>query len=174
MPKTYYISAEQGLEIEAQKKVTKNVVAYRRLEALALRAIGKKNHEIAAITGYSADRVNHLVSEYCRNGIEYFKEDHRKGGNHRNLKPEEERAFLKPFEEAAESGKQLTGVEIIKAYREIRPNAHQSTVYDLMHRHGWRKVSPRPKHPKAASEEAQDASKKLSNGATKLDINYHS
>ena len=111
---TYQISAEQRKEIESQKKVTKNVSAYRKLEVLALRASGRTNHEIAAITGYSADRVNHLVSEYCRNGIEYFKEDHRKGGNNRNMSLEEERAFLKPFEEAAELGKQLTVSEIIK------------------------------------------------------------
>jgi transposase len=161
------------MEIEAQKKATKKASVYRRLEVLALRAGGKTNHEIAAITGYSADRVSHLVSEYCRNGIAYFKEDHRKGGNQRNMSLEEERAFLKPFEEAAESGKHLTMSEIIKAYQAIRPNAHKSTVYKLIYRHEWRKVMPRPKHPKAASEEVQDASKKLSNGATKLMINYH-
>ena len=174
MPKTYQISGEQRKEIEAQKKETKEASVYRKLEVLALRGSGKKNHEIAAITGYSADRVSHLVSEYCRNGIDYFKEEHRKGGNHRNMSLEEERAFLKPFEEAAESGKQLTVAELTEAYREMRPNAHQSTVYKLIHRQGWRKVMPRPKHPKAASEEVQDASKKLSNAATKLVIDYHS
>jgi transposase len=173
MPKTYEMSKAQEMEIEADKKRTKHASVYRKLEAVAMRANGKKNREIAEITGYSADRVSRLVSEYCRNGIGYFKEDHRKGGNHRNMTPEEERAFLKRFEEAAESGKQLTVGEMIKAYREIRPNAHQSTVYKLIHRHGWRKISPRPKHPKAASEEAQEVSKKLSNGATKLFMNYH-
>ena len=45
--------------------------------------------------------------------------------------------------------------------------------YKLIHRQKWRKLMPRPKHPKAASEEVQDASKKSSNGATKLMINYH-
>ena len=173
MPKTYQISEEQRVEIEAAKKEAKSAVVYRRLEAIALRASGKKNDEIAAITGYSVDRVSRLVSEYCRKGIEYMKEDHRKGGNHRNMKPKEEEAFLEPFKEAAESGKHLTVAEIIKAYREIRPGAHQSTVYKLIHRHEWRKVMPRPKHPKAANEEAQDASKKLSNGATKLFMDYH-
>ena len=173
MPMTYHISGEQRMEIESQKKVTKKASVYRRLEVLALRASGKTNQEIAAITGYSESRVNHLVSEYCRNGIEYFKGDHRKGGNNRNMSLEEERAFLKPFEEAAESGKQLTISEIITAYQAIKPNAPKSTVYNLLHRHEWRKIMPRPKHPKAASEEVQETSKKLSNVATKLVINYH-
>ena len=173
MPKTYQINGEQRQEIEAEKKKAKDARIYRKLEVLALRGGGKTNDEIAAITGYSADRVSRFVSEYCRNGIEYFKEEHRKGGNNRNMSLEEEKAFLKQFEEAAESGKQLTVAEITKAYREIRPNAHQSVVYKLIHRHEWRKVSPRPKHPKAASEAEQEASKKLNNGATKLVINYH-
>ena len=34
-------------------------------------------------------------------------------------------------------------------------------IYMLLKRHGWRKVMPRSKHPKAASEEACEASKKL-------------
>ena len=28
----------------------------------------------------------------------------------------------------------------------------QSTVYDLLHRHGWRKITPRPRHPKSDLE----------------------
>ena len=173
MPKTYHISEEQRLEIETEKKKTQSARMYRKLEVLALRGSGKTNEEIASITGYSTDRASRLVSEYCRNGIEYFKEEHRKGGNNRNMGLEEEKAFLKQFEEAAESGKQLTVADVFKAYREIRPNAHQSTVYKLIHRHEWRKVSPRPKHPKAASEEVKEAAKKLSNDATKLVTNYH-
>ena len=35
----------------------------------------------------------------------------------------------------------------------------KSSVYNLLHRHGWRKISPRPYHPKS-NPEAQEAFKK--------------
>jgi Winged helix-turn helix len=35
----------------------------------------------------------------------------------------------------------------------------ESTIYRLLDRHGWRKLMPRPKHPKA-SPEAQEQLKK--------------
>ena len=34
-------------------------------------------------------------------------------------------------------------------------------IYRVLHRHGWRKVMPRSKHPKKAAPEAIEASKKL-------------
>ena len=34
-------------------------------------------------------------------------------------------------------------------------------IYMLLERHGWRKIMPRSKHPQKASDEAIEASKKL-------------
>ena len=36
-----------------------------------------------------------------------------------------------------------------------------SQIYRVLHRHNWRKVMPRSKHPNKASEEVIEASKKL-------------
>ena len=36
-----------------------------------------------------------------------------------------------------------------------------SQIYYVLRRHGWRKVMPRSKHPKKASEEVIETSKKL-------------
>jgi len=159
MPMTYQISAEQREEIAAQKKKTMDARIYRKLEVLWFRAEGKTNSEAAELTGYSESRVNHLVSEYCRNGIGYFLEEHRKGGNRRNMPKEKEVEFLEGFRESAEAGKELTVRDVLSEYRKIVPEAYPSTVYDLLRRHKWRKVMPRPRHPKAASEAEQEASK---------------
>ena len=35
-----------------------------------------------------------------------------------------------------------------------------SQIYYVLHRHGWRKVMPRSRHPKKASEEVIETSKK--------------
>ena len=42
---------------------------------------------------------------------------------------------------------------------EFRGHAADSTVYNLLHRHGWRKLMPRPFHPKR-NLAAQNAFKK--------------
>ncbi|MCI8758540.1 MAG: winged helix-turn-helix domain-containing protein [Oscillospiraceae bacterium] len=42
-----------------------------------------------------------------------------------------------------------------------RSSRQQRQIYCVLHRHGWRKVMPRSKHPKKASEDEIAASKKL-------------
>jgi hypothetical protein len=58
----------------------------------------------------------------------------------------------------------LTVAEIQQAYQEQLGKAvAPSTIYRLLDRHGWRKVVPRPRHPKA-DVAAQAAFKKGSLG----------
>ena len=63
-----------------------------------------------------------------------------------------------------EAGQEVTAKEIKAAFDEVRgKNTGSGYIYMLLKRHGWRKVMPRSKHPKAANEEACEASKKLNN-----------
>jgi transposase len=154
MPKTYKISKEQALEIRAKMKEVTNVNAYKRLQAVALRGEGKKNDEIAEITKYNSDYAGQLCKIYHKEGIDGLLKDGRKGGNNRNMREEEEKAFLGQFEEAAGKGEIITIGEIAAAYDEEVGKEHESksTVYALLHRHKWREIVPRPKHPESASK----------------------
>ena len=73
---------------------------------------------------------------------------------------EEEAEFLSAFAEGAQSGSILV-VNEIKAALEKRlgRQVHKTTAYRILHRHNWRKVVPRPSHPKR-SKEAVEAFKK--------------
>ena len=109
-------------------------------------------------------RIN-SISEMCRRyreqGLEVFIAN-KYGGNHRSLKEEQEREILERFEKAAEAGQVVTAQEIKRAFDEvIGKDTGRGYIYMLLERHGWRKAMPRSKHPKAASEEACEASKKL-------------
>ena len=75
---------------------------------------------------------------------------------------EEEKAFLAPFFEKAAVGGILVVSEIKQALdgRLGRSTALAST-YNLLHRHGWRKLAPDTRHPKADTE-AQEEWKKNS------------
>ena len=73
---------------------------------------------------------------------------------------QEERAFLAPFFAHAEKGESATTQEIWRAFEErVGHEVDDSTIYRLRARHGWRKLMPRPRHPKA-DPQAQEQFKK--------------
>ncbi len=75
---------------------------------------------------------------------------------------EEEAKLLEPFRQRASQG-QLVEISEIKAVYEkaVGHTIGGTQIYYVLRRHGWRKVMPRSKHPKKASDEAIEASKKL-------------
>ena len=144
------------------KRHKKNVTIYNRLKAVALRGEGKTNKEIAAIVEMHEKHVSQLVSLFVKEGMKALATDGRKGGNHKNLSFEEESMILKEFEETAISGQIIVVTEIKNKYDKVLGReTKQSFIYSVLKRHGWRKVMPRSKHPKKASDEVIEASKKL-------------
>ena len=102
-----------------------------------------------------------LVSRYKANGLASITESHYHG-NHRNLSYAEEEALLEPFRQASNAGKTVSVHDIETAYREaVGHSIGTSQIYYVLHRHGWRKVMPRSNHPKKASDEVIETSKKL-------------
>ena len=161
MAKSYEISQSQLLEIEAARKKNRYKNVERRLCVLVMRAEGKSLEEISEKTGYHISTASKLIARYMRDGISAIAENHYKG-NRRNMSFEEEAAILAPFIERAERGERVDITEIAAAYQKAVPHKVSDTqIYYVLHRHGWRKIMPRSRHPKKASEEAIEASKKL-------------
>ena len=159
----YQISKEQMAEIEKARTKNKDKNVEKRLKALLLHAEGKRRGEIAEQTGFAKTYISELVSKYCKKGIETVVENHYPG-NHRNLSIAEEETLLEPFKKAAAAGQIVEVNEIKRAYEKAIGRSlenHHGQIYNVLHRHGWRKVMPRSKHPNKASEEAIEASKKL-------------
>lgn len=161
MPKTYEISKEKAAEIKEIRKTIKDKKVDRRLYAVQLRGEGKTNKVIAEKLDTSAKMVSQWVSAYINNGIEALLPKKRVG-NHRNLSIEEEKKLLSAFSEQAKSGQIINVNELKAAYIEkVGHSIGGSQIYRVLHRHNWRKIMPRSKHPKKADEEAIEASKKL-------------
>ena len=161
MAKSYAISQSQLVEIETARKRNRNKNIERRLYVLVMRAEGKSLEEISEKTGYHISTASKLIARYMRDGISAIAENHYKG-NRRNMSFEEEAAILVPFIERAERGEMVDIKEIAVAYQKAVPHKISDTqIYYVLHRHGWRKIMPRSRHPKKASEEAIEASKKL-------------
>jgi len=121
--------------------------------------------QTSVITGISKNWVCHLRTEFIHaNGNVERKKSH--GGRRReNLSLADEALFLAPFIEKARTGGILIVSEIKEALqaRLGRPVALAS-VYNLLHRHDWRKLVPDKHHPKS-DPAAQEACKKTSGNA---------
>lgn len=117
--------------------------------------------QIADMTGLAPSTVRRLHSDFLRLGMKIFDLSGRGGRRRQIMTPEEETAFLHPFIETGEAGGILEVRNIHEALckRAGRP-VHRSAVYKLLHRHNWRKIVPRSRHPKA-DDVAQAAFKKL-------------
>ncbi len=133
----------------------------RRLQVIRLHLEGKKQQEIADKLGYRREWVNRLIKEYREKGLEEYA-PHKYGGNNRAMSVEEETEILRRFEEESKNGTLIIANSIKKAFDEKRgKDTGRGYVYMLLKRHKARKVMPRTAHPKKASEEEIEASKKL-------------
>jgi len=120
----------------------------------------RRAEEIATSIGISKSLVHKVISRYNREGIQSIEVKSSGGRYHEYLTKEPEGHFLLPFFKQAEQGEFVTVKTIHLAYEErIGHCVHVTTIYRLLRRHGWRKVQPRPRHPKADIA-AQEAFKK--------------
>ena len=161
MPKAIVITEEEYAEIVELRKSNKDKNIDRRLHVLVLRYKGMSYDEIAKVTGYNSQYAQLLISKYRKQGLREYAKKHQTS-HCWNMSYEEEQKVLDECAKEAEDGTILTVMDIKKKLEErLGREANSSYAYDVLHRHGWRKVMPRSKHPKAATQEAQDASKKL-------------
>ena len=157
----YEITAEQKHEIEEARRKNKDKRVEAKLKALSLRADGLKSKEISEATGFHPAYVSTIVSKYIHGGIEAIVGNHYRG-NRRNMSFKEEEALLAPFMEQAEKGQMLDTAELENRYEKaVGHRIGSGQIYRVLQRHNWRKVMPRSKHPKKASEEVIATSKKL-------------
>lgn len=146
--------------IEAEKQTQDKQIS-RKLRVLMLRHKGFNNAEIGEKVGLCSVRVSQLVSEYKKVGLGEFTQK-KYGGNHRNMSEKEENEILRSFENDAEKGTVVIARDIKRVFDEkLGRDTGRGYIYMLLKRHNWRKVMPRSKHPKKATPEAIEASKKL-------------
>lgn len=154
-------TGSQKEEIEAARKKNTNKNVERRLCVLSMKILGKSNEEIASRTGYNGAYARRLIAKYFSEGLEAIL-GRKRQGNNRNIPYDVEANFVNEFIEQAKKG-HLTTVKDIKAAYEnlVGHKIGNGHIYVILNRHGWRKIKPRPAHPKKASEADIEASKKL-------------
>ncbi len=167
MPKTYTISKAEAEEICKLRKGIKRKDVDDRLKAVQRRGEGKENEEIAQELEVSSDTVSRWVGAYANGGVEALMPKPRPG-RPLAVSFEEVEKMLKEFEEKANAGQVVEVSEIKAAYEEKVGHAiGGGHIYHILKRHKWRKDKPRSRHPKKASDEVIEASKKLTTESEK-------
>jgi transposase len=96
--------------------------------------------------------MNGILKRYLEQGIKALVTKRHDHGN-RYMTREEETKFLEAFTARGEAGQIIEVTEIYHAYQEaVGHPVTRNAIYYMLHKHGWRKVMPRGKHPKKASE----------------------
>src|SRR5437588_12266768 len=124
--------------------------------------------ENAMHTGVSATTMHRVISRYNREGAAGIEQSAKGGRHHEYLTLEQEQAFLQPFFARAERGEIATVEQIQQAFEaHVQHAMHINSISRLLHRHGWRKLAPRARHPKANQEEQDAFQKKTSSKRSK-------
>jgi len=161
MPKTYIINNEEIGKIGEARKRNHDKQVEKRLHAVQLRGEGKRNAEIAEQLETSSDMISRWVSWYAKGGLEALLPKKREA-HRRNMSYAEEKSILATFEEQAQAGQVVEVSDIKLAYQtKVGHPISSGQIYRVLKRHGWRKIKPRSRHPKKATPEVIEASKKL-------------
>ena len=148
-------------EIVSALKENHAAHVYKRLMVLKLKMVDQlTNAQAGKLAGLHETSVSRLIQRYKTEGLEAIVGVRHNHGN-RYMSAEEEAAFLSKFKAESENGHVIEVGEIHRAYeKEVGHPVTRNAIYYLLHKHKWRKVMPRSKHPQKASEEAIEAYKK--------------
>ena len=132
-------------------KRTKTKGEFQAVQCLWLRvSLGLSADQVATAIGWHPSSVRKQQSRYLREGVTALQRTGRGGRRRQNLTLEEEQNLLQEFLYQGESGGILEVSRVKAAYEQaVGRKVPKSTVYRMLARHGWRKIAPRPRHPKS-------------------------
>lgn len=135
--------------------------SYQRRLAIWLTQVGQlAAHQVAEFLCVSKQAVWLWIAQYNLRGPEGLQRQGRGGRRWAYLSVEAEEAFLQQWRPRAAQGEVLTAKQLRgQLERRLGRRVSLGYVYRLLHRCGWRKLGPRPRHPKATPK-AQERFKK--------------
>lgn len=138
----------------------RSVEALRQAQAVLPLALGLDMKQTGTLIGTSARWACTLRNRFLQGRL--AGKPTRSHRPRQNMSRDEEKAFLAPFFTLASSGGILVVSGIHVALEEhLGRKVAVSSVYNLLHRHGWRKLAPDKHHPDR-DPPAQEAWKKNS------------
>lgn len=154
--------------LKAWVRTAPSKAQYQRRLAIWWTASGRPAPEVASLLQTSARSVRRWIAQFNAEGPMALDSPNLGGRRWANLTGADEKAVVRALRPRARAGHLVT-IEEVRATVEARVGhaVSQQSLYDLLHRHGWRKVQPRPRHVKAdlaAQEAFKRGSLRSSNG----------
>lgn len=150
-------------EISKALNSARDLGEYRRIQAIHLRVnLGFTVDNIAKATGFSSSYIRGLHTLYRKFNLSGLRSKNKGGRYNSHLSEAEEKAFIEPFIKIANRGGILEISKIHCGLEEfLGKKINRQVVYNILHRHGWRKIAPRPSHPKYCEKKADSFKKTL-------------
>lgn len=146
----------------AYQRSVKDFHEWRQLEAIWLREkLGLSGPQVATALNYRLQTVHLVWHRWLRQGEAVLSKRRRPGGRkHAYLTPEQERDFLQQFVDEAGKGAMVDVTRVKESLEQhLGRTVALSTIYRMLHRNGWRKIAPRPRHPKTDPERQEELRK---------------
>ena len=150
-------------ELKARMSEAENKESYIRWQVILLAHNNLYDAEdIKNITGIAVTTTYKYIQIYNKKGAAGY-EYQGSGGRRRYLLDiKEEETILNNLSQRSEFGEYINASKIkVALEKAIKHTVTEKYVYDVLHRHNWRKIIPRPHHPKRDSAK-QDEFKKNS------------
>jgi transposase len=147
---------------------TNNADELRRLQAVIFPLnYGMSTIETAEAIGRGTTWTTNARNDFIKSGGELKKEPVRTR-NRAHLTKDEEAAFLKPFIEGVRKGEILVVSLIHEALEtHLGHKVAKATTYNLLHRHGWRKLASDKRHVSANPAAQEEWKKNFQNKSAK-------
>ena len=141
---------EAKVQLNTLLSQTKNVAEYRRIQSVWLRAaLDMPIGQISKATGLAINTIRGIHSSYLGKGESALLGPGRGGWRYQNLPVSKEKELLNDFMFEAGVGGMIEVSKIKAAYeKQLGHSVPKSTIYRMLIRHDWRKLVPRPHHPK--------------------------
>jgi transposase len=160
MRKTELKNHLEQAEIRKEMQDSETREQFQRWQAIYLVRKGLRVEQVAEYIGITKGTVYQWVFQYNHEGPESFQLRGRGGRRFGLMSFEEEADFLEHLRAEAARG------EIVGAFwlrerleKKLGHKVSKDYLYDLLHRHDWRKVVPRPRHPNADVEKQEEFKK---------------
>ncbi|MDT6079133.1 IS630 family transposase [Streptococcus pneumoniae] len=151
---------EEIQTIKTLLKDSRTAKYHKRLQIVIFRLMGKSYKEIIELLDCNQTTIWRNVKKYEEFGLDSLLQETRGGRNHAYMTVEEEKAFLARHLKATEAEEFVTIDALFQAYKkELGRSYTRDAFYQLLKRHGWRNITPRPEHPKKADAQTIVVSK---------------
>jgi transposase len=150
-------------ELLSHMKSTQNKAEYIKCKIIHLYLVEQMPvEEISKVTDKSKSVIYGIAHRYNKLGLQGLINKPRGGRKWAYMSFDEEKELLDEVSKDAEKGLVVISKVIkVKAEAKLGRTVSDDYAQDLLNRHGWRKVTPRTKHPKSTEAEQEEFKKKF-------------